>query len=370
MRPIEEREARPHRTIQAIGIEHCARFVSQFTRWAEPFAQPPWRPPPPDNTGRWLNAKRADFTVGPAPYAAPRAGEILVRVHAVAINPVDRMIPAMGEFIMPWLKYPFIAGSDVAGVVAELGEGVTRFVVGDRMLGFGAGGDEGHRSAEGAFQHYAILPAHMARHMPEGLSTAATGLFEADCLALGRPSAKPQPKGQTLIVWGGSTNVGSNVIQLAVAAGYDVIATASPHNVAYMTRLGARQAFDDNSATAVPDIVAALRGRVLAGALAIGHGTAQACIAILGACQGNRFVAMATPPAGFDQVPAGQGRLQRLVPALARMIWESVLPSALAEGRYVAAPEAMVVGHGLAEIPRALDLQLAGVSARKPVVAL
>ena len=370
----------------------------------------------PENTALWLNAKRADFTVAPAPYAAPRAGEILLRVHAVAVNPMDRLVRTIGGLVTPWLEYPFIAGSDVAGVVAAVGEGVTRFAVGERVLGFAAGADKGHRAAEGAFQHYAILPAHMAAPLPErlsfaqgsvlplALSTAATGLFEADCLALGHPSATPQAKGQTLLIWGGSTSVGSNAIQLAVAAGYDVITTASPRNFDYVTRLGARQAFDYNSKRAIPDIIAALKGRRVAGALAIGQGAAGACIAVLGACQGNRFVAMANPPASFDQVPAGKGRLRHLVPTLARvivggiglairarrngvrtkmiwgsallntdvgpMIWESFLPSALADGRFVAAPEPVIVGHGLGAIPEALDRQLAGVSARKLVVTL
>jgi len=370
----------------------------------------------PDNIALWLNAKHADFTVAPAPCTAPRTGEILVRVHAVAVNPMDRLVRAVGDLITPWIAYPFIAGSDVAGVVVAVGEGVTRFRVGERVLGYAAGADKGHRAAEGAFQHYAILPAHMASPMPDSLSfaqasvlplalsTAATGLFDADCLALDAPSAEPQAKGQTLVIWGGSTSVGSNAIQLAVAAGYDVITTASPRNFDYVTRLGARLAFDYASANVIRDIIAALHGRTLAGALAIGQGSAGACIAILGACQGNRFVAMANPPASFDAVPAGKGRLARLVPTLARvmmgnlalaiqsrrkgvrtrfiwgsallntevgpMIFRDFLPRALAEGRFVAAPEPIIAGHGLAAIPQALDRQAAGVSARKLVVTL
>jgi hypothetical protein len=70
----------------------------------------------------------------------------------------------------------------------------------------------------------------------------------------------------------------------------------------------------------VADIVRALRGREVAGALAIGVGSAAACIDVVGACKGNRFVAMATPPTSFDDVTAGRGRWLRLAPAIARML--------------------------------------------------
>ncbi len=66
----------------------------------------------------------------------------------------------------------------------------------------------------------------------------STGLFQTDQLALQYPSATPKPTGQTVLVWGGSTSVGSNAIQLAVAAGYEVITTSSPRNFDYVTKLG------------------------------------------------------------------------------------------------------------------------------------
>ena len=371
----------------------------------------------PENKALWINAKRGPFIVGPAPYTAPRAGEIAVRVRAVAVNPFDRLQQTMGDIFTPWTPYPFVFGSDVAGEVVEVGEGVSRFRVGDRVVGFAAGSDKGrNRAAEGAFQEYVVLLAHMASPIPDalafadaavlplGLSTAACGLFQKDFLALNTPSATPKPAGKTLLVWGGSTSVGSNSIQLGVAAGYDVIATASPRNFDYVKRLGAREAYDYNSKTVVADIVRALRGREVVGALAVGLGSAAACVDVVGACAGNRFVAMATPATSFDDVPAGRGRLLRLIPAITRMlagtaaltlkarrkgvttkmiwgstlianevgpmIFEAFLPAALAEGRFVAAPPPKVVGAGLAEVPVALERQRRGVSATKLVVTL
>jgi len=341
----------------------------------------------------------------------------VVRVRAVAVNPFDRAQQTMGDIITPWITYPFVTGTDLAGEVAEIGSQVTRFRVGDRVLGFAAGGDkQRNRAAEGAFQDYALVLAHMAAPIPDamsfedaavlplGLSTAACGLFQRDFLAMDPPSAAPIATGKTLLVWGGSTSVGSNAIQLAVAAGYDVVATASPHNFDYVRRLGARAAFDYRSKTVIPDIIGALQEGEIAGALAIGAGSGVACVEIVGRCQGKRFVALATPAASFDDVPAGRGRLRHLLPATARMItgnitlalkarrygvqtkfiwgsalianevgpmiFETYLPAALAESRFVAAPSPTVVGTGLAQIPEALERQRRGVSATKLVVTL
>ncbi len=371
----------------------------------------------PQNTALWLHARRAPFTVGPAPATAPGDDEIVVRVRAVAVNPFDRIQQTIGDIITPWIDYPFVAGSDVAGEVVDIGRLVTRFRVGDRVLGYAAGADKRrNRAAEGAFQDYVVLLAYMVSPIPDdmafeaaavlplGISTAACGLFQTDFLAMSAPSAAPTPAGKTLLVWGGSTSVGSNAIQLAVAAGYEVITTASPRNFAYVKQLGAREAFDYRSRTVTADIIRALRGETMAGALAIGAGSAAFCIDIVGGCTGNRFVALATPAASFDAVPAGRGRLPRLVPAAARMvagniglalkarrrgvhtkfiwgsdlianevgpmIFEAFLPSALAEGRFVAAPSPTVVGTGLAQIPVALERQRQGVSAAKLVVML
>ena len=369
---------------------------------------------PRSNTAAWLSTKQSPLQVGPAPYTSPKADEIVIENHAVAINPIDWIKQVAGDFLFNWIKYPFILGSDSAGAVVEVGSAVTRFKVGDRVLGHAVGTDPKRNSAaEGSVQTYSVLLERMASPIPEdlsyesasvlplGLSTAACGLFEKDQLALDYPSASSKPNGKTLLVWGGSTSVGSNAIQLAVAAGYEVFTTASPRNFDYCKKLGASRVLDYNDARVVPDLIEALSGKTLAGALAIGAGSPEACVAVVRACQGAKFVSMATFPVSFDQ-PLGQN-----VPMLAtvsRFLWFSVsfwlktrlrglrrkfifgsslvhsdvgrvvyadfLPQALAEGRFIAAPEPQVAGAGLGAIQAALDLQRKGVSARKIVVSL
>ena len=169
----------------------------------------------PTNTAAWLGAKHAKLEVKSAPYTPPRENEIVVKNHAVAINPIDWIIQGLGNMVFRWIKYPFILGSDLAGEVVEVGSGAARFNVGDRVLGHAVGTDKKRNSpAEGAFQAYTVVLAHMAAPIPSAtpyenacvlplaLSTAACGLFQKDHLALQYPSATPKPTGTTLLVWG------------------------------------------------------------------------------------------------------------------------------------------------------------------------
>src|SRR5271157_5499677 len=144
----------------------------------------------PSNTAAWLPAKHAKLEVKSAPYTSPRENEIVVRNHAVAINPVDWAKQSIGDFMFSWIKYPFVLGMDLAGEVVEIGKAVSRFKVGDRVLGHAVGMDRKRNTpAEGAFQAYTVVLAHMAAPIPSamsyesaavlplGLSTAACGLF-------------------------------------------------------------------------------------------------------------------------------------------------------------------------------------------------
>jgi len=372
----------------------------------------------PTNTAAWIKAKKARLDVGPAPYTAPGDDQIVIRNHAAAINPLDWIIQVAGNVAYRWLKYPTVLGSDVAGEVVEVGQAVTRFRVGDRVLGHAVGSDkDSNNAAEGGFQLYTVVLERMAAPIPDamafedaavlplGVSTAACGLFQKDQLGLRYPSANAVPTGETLLVWGGSTSVGSNAIQLAVAAGYEVITTSSPRNFEYVKSLGASQVFDYNSPTVVPDIIAAFKGRTLAGAIAFGTTSAPACVRIVGACEkGNKFVSIGSPPVSFESLAGdshGRFDLLRLVRRLVTSnvalqvnarrrgirskyifgttlkanevslaIYRDFLPAALADGRYVAAPKPSVVGNGVGDFQQAMDIQLKGVSAAKVVVAL
>ncbi len=345
------------------------------------------------NTALWLPKRGARFEVGPAPYTSPAADEVVVRVRAVAVNPVDGIPGFAYRVILPWLTFPAVVGSDVAGEVVEVGSGVTRLRVGDRVLGHAVGLERSRdRAAEGAFQHHVVLMHHMVSPIPESLpfeqaavlpltlSTAATGLFQKDHLALALPTANPVDRGETVLIWGGSTSVGSNAIQLARNAGYRVVATASPRNFDYLRSLGAAETVDRNSPDAVTEIVAKIGDSPLAGTLAIGAGAMKPAIRIAARTTGTKRVTSAQPQrvarilgwraplAGVTVSGIWGGTLKdnEVGPA----IYVDFLPTALATGAYRAAPDATVVGDGLDRIPDALRKLRGGVSAAKLVVTV
>ncbi|KAK3332645.1 zinc-binding dehydrogenase [Cercophora scortea] len=376
----------------------------------------------PDNRAAYITSKSI-LEVKSAPYTPPGPNELVVKNGAVAINPFDWIKQVVGGRMFTYMKYPFILGSDVAGEVVEVGSGgeaAKVFRVGDRVAGHAFAMD--HRSAktsEGAFQQYTVLRYNLTARIPDelsyasacvlplGFSTAATGLFMKKNLGLSLPSTPgPTPsKNQTFIVWGGSTSVGSNAIQLARAAGYEVIATASEKNFAYLKRLGAAQVYDYHSATAVADIIAALKGKICAGAIAVGSGSLEACVDIVGAsepppgqrkfvCQTSFFLPPSQMPGsllGFTWLGL---RLLRWNAAMFvkakrngvefKFVWggdlvedevgaavyNRFLPAALAKGEFVAAPDPVVVGHGLEHLQAAFNLNRKGMSAGKAVVTL
>lgn len=340
----------------------------------------------PSNIAAWLSApKSRPLEVKSASYTPPGENELLVKNCAIALNPVDWARQARGDALFSWTTYPCIMGSDVAGEIVEVGKDVTRFKRGDRVTGLGLGLTS-NRAADGAFQAYTILPVHLTSPIPRtlsfesasviplGISTAACGLFQKGYLALQLPSAPPnKATDETVLIWGGSTSVGSNAIQLAVAAGYEVITTASPKNFNYVKKLGASQAFDYKSKTVVTNIIDALKDKTSAGALAIGDGSADPCIEIVKKSEGKKFVALANPPSG--QPPSDVGvkfifgsdlKDNEVGPA----VWVDFLPKALDMGSFIVAPDAQVVGKGLESIQDGMDLMIKGMSAKKAVVSL
>ncbi|KAK2052693.1 zinc-binding dehydrogenase [Colletotrichum caudatum] len=370
----------------------------------------------PDNQAAWLTDKKVKpLEVRSAAYTPPGENEIVIHNRAVAINPVDWYKQEIGDFIYGWVKYPMILGNDVAGEVVEVGPGISaaRFKVGDRVFGHAVGLDKrSNKTSEGAFQTYVVLRANLASTIPDfvsfeqacvlplAVSTSACGLFGKDFLNLQRPRLDANPTGETLLVWGGSTSVGCNAIQLAVGAGYEVIATASPKNFGYLKTLGAKEVFDYRSATVVRDIIAAFRGRTSAGAIAIGSNSLVPCVNIIAASKGRKFVAQASV-AGSGKPPTSMTGLASLLWAMAsesvavsargkisgvrsKFIWGSdvmatdvgaaiyrdFLPDAMARGEFTPAPKAEVVGNGLESIQEAFGISYRGVSAKKLVVSL
>ncbi|KAI8964452.1 GroES-like protein [Daldinia sp. FL1419] len=336
----------------------------------------------PTNKAALLSEPKAHpLVVESTPYPNAGDGEIIVKVAATAINPMDWYIQIMGNQLFSWLQYPYIGGSDVAGTVVEVGPNVSKFKVGDRVLGLAAGFDARY----GGFQNYVVLEEKVvapipldlgfteASVLPLGLSTAACGLYQKDFLALDYPSLDPKPNGKTVLIWAGASSVGTNAIQLAVASGYEVYTTSSPKNFDYCKGLGAARVFDYNRPTVAQDIIDAFEGKTSAGAFAIQRGTGKFVFDIASKVQGSKFVACAMEP---TDVPEGIQAKMVFASTLkdnevGRLIYEQYLPVALAQKKFQCLPKPLVAGHGLESIQAAIDLGKSGsVSAKKIVVTL
>lgn len=338
----------------------------------------------PSNNAAWLTAKGKPLEIRPAPYTPPEENEIVIKNAVVAVNPVDNVMQDLAYFSV---NYPAILGLDVAGTVVEVGKGASRFKVGDRVLGH-AIGFATRQDKHSAFQEYTVLISNMSSPIPDnlpferavvipvGLSTASSGLFQKGFLELDYPLLEPKSNGKTLLVWGGASSVGSSSIQLAVASGYEVLATASPKNFDLVKKLGASQVFDYNSTTVVKDIVVALDGRELVGVFdSISRDTVDKVLEIVTQSQGRASVVTTLSPPAAEKIPAGVSIKHTRATEIkdneiSKVIYEDFLPKALAAGKYVPALNPYVAGNDLESVQAGMDIVKKGVSATKVVIAL
>jgi NADPH:quinone reductase-like Zn-dependent oxidoreductase len=342
----------------------------------------------PSNTAAWQPKPGIPLEIKDTPYTSPPADSVVIKNYAIALNPIDFKLQDIAIF--PFLSYPTILGMDVAGEVVEVGSTVSStFKLGDRVLAQ-TGGVSANTSSGSAFQVYSVVVANMvtkipdslsyteAAVMPLGIATSACGLFQKDHLALQLPSLSPKPTGQTVLVWGGSSSVGINAIQLALAAGYEVITTASPKNFDLLRGLGASEVLDYSldPATLLKQLVNLFTGRTLAGVLhTVGdpQGPISLCTELFSAVEGNKFFTTTVPlpahmPANFQHSRVFATTIKDN--GIADAVFVDFLPQALAEGRYKSAPRAEVVGAGLESLQKGLDMLREGISAKKLVVTL
>ncbi|MFD1255931.1 NADP-dependent oxidoreductase [Mucilaginibacter terrae] len=171
----------------------------------------------------------------------PASDEILVKVYASGVNPVDWVIRnGANEHLRPFLTLPMTLGWDAAGVVEETGSEVTTFSKGDAVYGvpnFPGNGSYAEYCVAKAAQ-FALKPEsigfNQAAGVPLAALTAWTGMFEY---------GKLQP-GQRILIQGASGGVGGFAVQFAKAKGAYVIGIASTDNLDYIRQLGADEVID------------------------------------------------------------------------------------------------------------------------------
>jgi NADPH:quinone reductase len=183
-----------------------------------------------------LDSPGAAFRIAQIPSPHPQPGQVLVRIGASAVNPLDIKIRA-GQAAHARQPLPAILGIDLAGIVEAVGDGVTAFRRGDEVYGMtgGVGG------LQGSLAEYAAVDADLLAPKPANLS-----MREAAALPLifitaweGLVDRAAVHSGQKVLIHGGAGGVGHVAIQIARAFGAEVFATGSAASQAFIERLGA-----------------------------------------------------------------------------------------------------------------------------------
>lgn len=182
----------------------------------------------------------SDVRIEDVPVPEPAADEVLIRVAAASVNPLDAKLVGGGLDAYFPLSFPYVLGSDLAGTVERAGALAARWWPGDRVIA------RPDPQRGGAFAEWAAVPARdvaaapvslpldQAAGLPSAAGTAWQALFETGRLAAG----------QTVLIHAGAGGVGSFAAQLARIAGARVIATASAGYVELVRRRGADRVID------------------------------------------------------------------------------------------------------------------------------
>ncbi|KAL1588501.1 hypothetical protein WHR41_02817 [Cladosporium halotolerans] len=336
------------------------------------------------NQAAWLDGKGQTLRVAEADMPKANADEVVIKNHAIAINPVDWKIQDTGMFIQKW---PIVLGCDVAGEIVEVGSNVKHLQKGDRVSAHAislATQDPKH----GGFQLYTAAPAAIVGKIPDSasfseasvlplaLDTASAGLYgsrQNGFMGLEYPTLTPTQSGKTLVVYGASSSVGALTVQLAVASGAHVIAIVSERNHAFVRSLGASEAFDYKSSSVVDDVAKAVKAAEPRNFIGVydtisNQDSYQITVPIMEKCgAGNLAVTLPGPQNVPDAVKVGNvfGISETTHP-----VWKSYVQEALQQGKLRLVPEPLVVGKGLENVQKGCDTNKKGVSAKKVVIEL
>ncbi|HET9475123.1 MAG TPA: NADP-dependent oxidoreductase [Steroidobacteraceae bacterium] len=170
------------------------------------------------------------LSVQQVPVPKPAAGEVLVKVRAAGVNPVDWKVASRRVGQVP--------GTDVAGVIDSLGEGVTGWKIGEPVLGFAR--------QSGSYAEYAVVPVNSLARKPVSMTfeEAAGVPIAGETAYRSLHETGRMQSGQTVLIHGAAGGVGSAAVQIARAAGARVIGTASANNADFLKSIGADQVID------------------------------------------------------------------------------------------------------------------------------
>ncbi|KIX04144.1 uncharacterized protein Z518_07698 [Rhinocladiella mackenziei CBS 650.93] len=333
-----------------------------------------------------LLSKGGRLTVQPVTTPTPGPEELLISVHAIALNPVDAYMRDMGALIA---SYPAILGLDIAGTVVATGSSISSsspFQLGTRVLAAAPAFYMQGKVAYGGFQERVVVPFQYAAVIPDNISftdaaTLPMGVMVAwsGWYRVGLPynTHFTPSDNKGLLVWGAASSMGMCAVQTAKAMGFTVYATASPKHGDLIKALGAKEVFDYKDSDVVPKIVAAAKARGDAINTAFhAIGDLKSCLDVLVSFGGG---SVAHAPPLLPTAPSAEGVDVKFITAPdgteARnthmsFSFQEWLAPRLASGEFVPAPKARVIPGGLEGLNVGMDELKGGVSGEKLVVEL
>lgn len=213
----------------------------------------------------YLPARAGKWYVGEAAIPKPGPQDVLVKIMSTALNPVDwKLVDSPLTSVIP--EFPFVSGTDGAGIVEEVGAEVATLQKGDKILFQGW-----FANPYATFQQYCLVPAPVTAKIPEGISfdqaasvplglaTVVLALWDHNprtekSIRLTPPweeNGLAQYAGKPAFIIGGASSVGQYAIQMAKYQGFSpILTTASPHNAEMLKALGATAVLDRTLAPA------------------------------------------------------------------------------------------------------------------------
>ena len=334
-----------------------------------------------------LPAKGSRLEVTNRPTPSPGPDDLLIEVKAIAVNPIDWYQRDMG--FPPIAAYPAVVGSDIAGIVISAGSSVSSATLkpGTRVSAFAPSFFKQGEPDYGALQTRVLVPAANAAPIPAKMSFTEASILPMAVatvwsgwysIGIARDTAYTAADRKGMLVWGGTSSVGSAAIQIAKLMGFTVYATASEKNHEYLKTLGASKLFDYKSEDVVKDIVqAAKEDGVIISSGFDAAGQFRECVEVLKESKGEGAAKLASAIPLRDDSPTTEGVDAKFVSAPAdekarnehfHFVFNVWLKEKLENGEFVPSPKLKVIEGGLNGANAALDELKGGVSGVKLVL--
>ncbi|CAJ0543011.1 Ff.00g003650.m01.CDS01 [Fusarium sp. VM40] len=331
-------------------------------------------------------AAKAPLQVREIETPQPGPHELLVKNQIIALQPVDAKIAKVAMLPIP---YPAVLGSSFAGTVEQIGDEVTGFQVGDRVIGMKTAGAADNKYS--AYQEYSISTENTTTKVSDdetldlavrlvGNLPTLPAIFNYS-LKLERPvlGEEPKPQGKRIFVYGGTSSIGSLAVQYLIQAGYEVVTTFSPKHKDFVSRLGAIKIVDhtQDSEALVKELTAAGPYDIVFDTISTGD-TVKLNAEVV-AAQGGDSVYALQPPFGPETLPAGITRKfegwslllgKEENEELLKWTFQTYFTQALAKNKLISVPARKIPG-GLSGLNDGLDLLFSkSVSSEKVIVDL